>query len=90
VCRRLGGTKGARYEQEIISFSVKKKMKTINLEQDFFKNLRMVSAGKRVEFVTDRMSYIVLRGRWCNIIVLNVDAPNEEKNDDSKHTGCST
>ena len=28
--------------------------------------------------------HIVLRGRWCNIIVLNVHAPSEEKNDESK------
>jgi hypothetical protein len=27
---------------------------------------------------------MVLRGRWCNIIVLNVHAPTEEKSDDSK------
>ena len=30
------------------------------------------------------MSYIVLRGRWCNIIVLNVHASSEEKSDDSE------
>ena len=30
------------------------------------------------------MSYIVLRGRWCNIIVLNVHAPSEEKSNSSK------
>jgi len=30
------------------------------------------------------VSYIVLRGHWCNIIVLNVHAPSEEKTDDSK------
>jgi hypothetical protein len=30
------------------------------------------------------MSYIILRGRWCNIIVLNVHAPCEDKNDDVK------
>ena len=30
------------------------------------------------------MSYIVLRGHWCNIIVLNVHAPREDKSDDSK------
>ena len=30
------------------------------------------------------MSYIVLRGRWCNIIVLNVHAPSEEKSDELK------
>ena len=45
---------------------------------------RIVLAVKRLEFVSDRMSYIVLRGRWCNIIVLNVHASSEEKSDDSK------
>jgi len=32
---------------------------------------RTVSAVKRVEFVSDTMSYTVLRGRWCNITVLH-------------------
>ena len=40
---------------------------------------RIVSAVKIVQSVSDRMSYIVLRGRWCNIIVWNVHAPSEEK-----------
>ena len=43
-----------------------------------------MSAVQRVEFVSDRVSYIVLRDRGCNIIVLNVHAPSEEKSDDSK------
>jgi hypothetical protein len=43
-----------------------------------------VSAVNRVEFVSDRMPYMILRGRWCNIIVLNVHAPTEEKFDDIK------
>jgi hypothetical protein len=31
------------------------------------------------------MSYIILRGRWCHIIVLNVHAPAEDnKTDDVK------
>jgi hypothetical protein len=30
------------------------------------------------------MSYIILRGRWCHIIVLNVHAPTEDKTDDLK------
>ena len=30
------------------------------------------------------MSCILLRGRWCNIIVQNVHSPSEEKRDDSK------
>ena len=50
----------------------------------FFVHHRLVSALKRVEFISYRMSYIVLRGHWCNIIVLNVHAPSEENNDDSK------
>jgi hypothetical protein len=49
----------------------------------YFVHHTIVSAVKRVEFVSDRVSYIVLRGRWCNIF-LNVHAPNEEKSGDSK------
>jgi exonuclease III len=49
-----------------------------------FVHQRILSAIKRVEFVSDRMSYMVLRGRWCNIIVLNVHAQTEEKSYDSK------
>jgi exonuclease III len=45
---------------------------------------RSVSAVKRVEFVSDRMSFIILRGRWCNIIVLNVHAPADDKIYDRK------
>jgi endonuclease/exonuclease/phosphatase family metal-dependent hydrolase len=45
---------------------------------------RIISAVKRVEFVSDRMSYIILRGRWCHIIILNVHAPTEDKTDDVK------
>jgi hypothetical protein len=44
-----------------------------------FVHTRIISAVKRVEFVSDRMSYIILRGRWCHIIVLNVHAPTEDK-----------
>jgi hypothetical protein len=44
---------------------------------------RIISAVKRVEFVSDRMSYIILRGRWCDIIALNVHAPTQDKIDDT-------
>jgi len=50
----------------------------------FFVHRRIVSAVKRVEFVSDRLSYIVLRGRLHNIIVVNVHAPSEEKSDKQK------
>jgi hypothetical protein len=48
----------------------------------FFVHKRIISAVKRVEFFSDRMSYIILRGRWCHIIVLNIHAPTEDKTDD--------
>jgi exonuclease III len=50
----------------------------------FFVHKTIVSAVRRVEFISDRKSYIILRGRWCNIIVLNVHAPCENKGDDVK------
>ena len=50
----------------------------------FFVHQRIASAVKRVEFVSDRVSYIVRRGRWCNIIVLNAHAPSEEKSDEAE------
>jgi hypothetical protein len=42
---------------------------------------RIISAVKRVEFVSDRMLYIILRGCWCDIIVLNIHVPTEDKID---------
>jgi hypothetical protein len=30
------------------------------------------------------MSYIILRGGWCDVIVLNVHVPTEDKTDDMK------
>jgi hypothetical protein len=44
----------------------------------------IVSAVKKVEFVSDKMSFIILRGSWCHIIVLNVHAPKGDKTDDVK------
>jgi hypothetical protein len=35
VCRRLGGTEGANYEQGIIIVSMEKEIKIINLEEEF-------------------------------------------------------
>jgi hypothetical protein len=50
----------------------------------FFIHNRINSAVIRVELVSDRMLYIILKGRWCDIIVLNVHAPTEDKDDDIK------
>ena len=37
-----------------------------------------------MEFINDRVSCIALKGRWCDIIVLNVYGPSEDKDDDIK------
>jgi hypothetical protein len=50
----------------------------------YFVYKRIISAVKRVEFDSDRMSFIILRGRWCDVIVLNGHAPTEDKIDDVK------
>jgi hypothetical protein len=47
----------------------------------FFIHNRINSAVIRVEFVSERMLYVTLKGRWCDIIVLNVHAPTEDKDD---------
>jgi hypothetical protein len=47
----------------------------------FFVHKSIISAVKRVEFVSDRMPYTILRGRWCHIVVPNVHAPTEDKID---------
>jgi hypothetical protein len=44
----------------------------------FLVRRRIISAVKKVKFVSDRI------GRWCDIIVLNVHAPTENKIDDMK------
>jgi hypothetical protein len=54
----------------------------------FFIHKKILSAVKRVEFVSDRLSYIILRGCW--IIVLNIHAPKEDKIDDMKGRTVST
>jgi hypothetical protein len=52
----------------------------------YFVHKRIIVSSQRMEFISHRMSYIrvILRGRWCNIIVLNVHAPTEDKIDDIK------
>ena len=54
------------------------------LGKALFVHHRIVSAVKTVQFVSNRMLYIILRGRWYDIIILNVHALSEKKSDDSK------
>jgi hypothetical protein len=44
----------------------------------FIVHKRNISAVKRVWFVSDRMSCMILRGHSCDIVVLIVHAPAED------------
>jgi hypothetical protein len=59
--------------------------KNHELRTSFYAHNRLIPAVKRVEFISDTMSYVTLRGRWCDIIVLNVHAPTEDKIDNIKN-----
>jgi hypothetical protein len=75
-----GGTKPARE----YTYFYRQGNENHKLGTGFFVHKRIIPPVKRVEFVSDGILYIILRGHWCDIIVLNVHAPTEDKIDDVK------
>jgi hypothetical protein len=70
----------AQNQQENNTFSFGKGNENHELDIIFFSYIkRIISAFKRVELISDRLSYIILRGSWCDIIILNVQAATEDK-----------
>jgi hypothetical protein len=63
---------------------LRKRSENHQLGTGFLLHHRIVSEATRVVFVSDRVTYIVPRGCCCNIIVMIVHTPSEEKSDDSK------
>jgi hypothetical protein len=81
---RSDGTRAALNGQRIIHSFMEQDRQ---LGTGSFVHSRIISAVRRVEFVSGRMPYIILSGRWCNI-VLNVHAPCEDKSDDVGDSFC--
>jgi exonuclease III len=52
----------------------------------FFVPKRIILAVRRVEYISDRMTYIILRCCLCSMIVLHMQATCEGKSDDVKAT----
>jgi hypothetical protein len=63
--------------------------KNHELGTGFFVQRKIITAVKSVASVSDRMSYIILRGYWFHITVLNIHAPTVDKIDNVKYAcGC--
>jgi hypothetical protein len=45
----------------------------------FFTHNTIISGVQRVEIASGRMSNIIRKGQWCDIILLNVHAPTKDK-----------
>jgi hypothetical protein len=60
-------------------FYYEKRIVNHHLWTGLFVHNRIILAVERVEFASDRMSYITLKGRRCDIIVLNVHAQTGDK-----------
>jgi hypothetical protein len=71
----------ARKQQaNICIFYLEKENENHELDTGFFTYIKLhkyIRAGNRVP-------YIILRGRWCDLIVLSVQTPTEDKMDDMK------
>jgi hypothetical protein len=81
VCRGLCENGGTLKAEDYNFFLWERERKLSNGKRIFVQH-RILSAVKRVEFVSDKVLYIVLTGRWLNIIVLNESAPSDENGDD--------
>jgi hypothetical protein len=66
------------------TFFYRRGNKNHELRTSFPVHKRITLAVKRIKIVTDGMSYIIVRGSWYDITILNVHAPREDKTDDKK------
>ena len=80
--QEVGLDKGGMLRAGIIIFAMEQERKS-SIGNRIFVHRRIVLAVRRLEFVSDSVSYVMFRGRWCNITVLDVHAQSD-KSDDPK------
>jgi hypothetical protein len=66
------------------TFFYRKGNQNYELGTGFLLHKGIILVVKRVELDSDKMSYIILSGNWCLIIVLNVHTQTEDKTDNVK------
>jgi hypothetical protein len=79
--QEVRGNRGGTETSGECTFFYGKRNENNELGTGFFVHKKIMSAFKRAEFVSDRMSYIMLQGSWCDIIVLYVHGSMEDKID---------
>jgi len=50
----------------------------------FLVNERIINSVKDFKFVNDRMSYIIIKGKWYNYVIINVHCPTEDKDEETE------
>jgi hypothetical protein len=77
--------RGGMVREGVYNFSVEKETKPSIGNRTFLPSQNSINRQESsLLAIAYHIPPIVLRGRWCNITVLNVHAPSEEKSNNSK------
>jgi hypothetical protein len=78
------GRKGKSNKRKLYIFCYGERNVNHQRGTGYFVRNGIISAVKSVEFFSEMIPYITLNGRWCDIVILNVHAPNRNEDDTIK------